>query len=88
MKRFGRRLTSISQIGFLVRPKVVTSPSWDLIRGLLPLVQGVPGKSMGIATVELWLAQLLGSFKWVPCGEVDLSETLKLSLEMKNPLVC
>uniref|UniRef100_A0A0D3AQF7 Cytochrome P450 n=1 Tax=Brassica oleracea var. oleracea TaxID=109376 RepID=A0A0D3AQF7_BRAOL len=47
-----------------------------------------PGKSMGIATVELWLAQLLGSFKWVPCGEVDLSETLKLSLEMKNPLVC
>ncbi|XP_009128027.1 cytochrome P450 78A5-like [Brassica rapa] len=47
-----------------------------------------PGKSMGIATVELWLAQLLGRFKWVPCGEVDLSETLKLSLEMKNPLVC
>ncbi|CAN6998735.1 unnamed protein product, partial [Brassica oleracea var. botrytis] len=28
------------------------------------------------------------AFKWVPCGEVDLSETLKLSLEMKNPLVC
>ncbi|CAE5964085.1 unnamed protein product [Arabidopsis arenosa] len=47
-----------------------------------------PGKSMGLATVELWLAQLLGSFKWVPCGEVDLSETLKLSLEMKNTLVC
>ncbi|CAF1910787.1 unnamed protein product [Brassica napus] len=61
---------------------------WDHCYGLLPLVQGVPGKSMGIATVELWLAQLLGSFKWVPCGEVDLSETLKLSLEMKNPLVC
>lgn len=47
-----------------------------------------PGKSMGLATVELWLAQLLGSFKWVPCGEVDLSESLKLSLEMKNSLVC
>ncbi|KAL1216789.1 Cytochrome P450 78A5 [Cardamine amara subsp. amara] len=47
-----------------------------------------PGKSMGLATVELWLAQLLGSFKWVPCGKVDLSETLKLSLEMKTPLVC
>ncbi|XP_010428380.1 PREDICTED: cytochrome P450 78A5-like [Camelina sativa] len=47
-----------------------------------------PGKSMGLATVELWLAQLLGSFKWVSCGEVDLSETLKLSLEMKNTLVC
>ncbi|CAH2067193.1 unnamed protein product [Thlaspi arvense] len=47
-----------------------------------------PGKSMGLATVELWLAQLLRSFKWVPCGEVDLSETLKLSMEMKNTLVC
>jgi len=47
-----------------------------------------PGKSMGLATVELWLAQLLGSYKWVSCGEVDLSETLKLSLEMKNTLVC
>lgn len=47
-----------------------------------------PGKTIGLATVELWLAQLLGSFKWVPYGEVDLSETLKLSLEMKNTLVC
>ena len=49
-----------------------------------------PGKAMGIATVELWLAQLLHSFKWVPsdhCG-VDLSECLKLSLEMKHSLVC
>ncbi|KAM1036180.1 hypothetical protein ACFX13_039966 [Malus domestica] len=50
-----------------------------------------PGKAMGLATVELWLAQLLQSFKWVPCDDqsgVDLSETLKLSLEMKNSLVC
>ncbi|KDP31370.1 hypothetical protein JCGZ_11746 [Jatropha curcas] len=49
-----------------------------------------PGKAMGLATVELWLAQLLQSFKWVTTnnGEVDLSEKLKLSLEMKNPLVC
>lgn len=48
-----------------------------------------PGKSMGLATVHLWLAQLLQSFKWVPSHHsVDLSETLNLSLEMKNPLIC
>lgn len=48
-----------------------------------------PGKAMGLATVELWLAQLLQSFKWVPSDrDVDLSENLKLSLEMKNSLVC
>ncbi|XP_019705063.1 cytochrome P450 78A5 [Elaeis guineensis] len=48
-----------------------------------------PGKSLGLATVHLWLAQLLQSFKWVPSdGGVDLSECLKMSLEMKSPLVC
>ncbi|KAL5544649.1 hypothetical protein UlMin_008433 [Ulmus minor] len=48
-----------------------------------------PGKAMGLATVELWLAQLLKSFKWVPANSgVDLSETLKLSMEMKSSLVC
>ncbi|KAE8730012.1 Cytochrome P450 78A5 [Hibiscus syriacus] len=49
-----------------------------------------PGKAMGLATVHLWLAQLLQGFKWVPCkeGNVDLTEHLKLSMEMKNPLVC
>ncbi|KAJ4846383.1 hypothetical protein Tsubulata_043423 [Turnera subulata] len=50
-----------------------------------------PGKAMGLATVELWLAQLLQSFNWVASdcgGVVDLSEDLKLSLEMKNSLVC
>ncbi|GKV35478.1 hypothetical protein SLEP1_g43741 [Rubroshorea leprosula] len=48
-----------------------------------------PGKAMGLATVELWLAQLLQSFQWVP-GEaaVDLSERVKLSMEMKKPWVC
>ena len=50
-----------------------------------------PGKAMGLATVHLWLAQLLQSFKWMPCesenGGVDLSECLKLSMEMKYPLV-
>ncbi|KAK7274974.1 hypothetical protein RIF29_16077 [Crotalaria pallida] len=49
-----------------------------------------PGKAMGLASVHLWLAQLLQSFKWVACedGNVDLSECLKLSMEMKTPLVC
>ena len=51
-----------------------------------------PGKNMGLATVELWLAQLLQKFTWVGAGsdpnDVDLSEWLKMSLEMKKPLVC
>lgn len=48
-----------------------------------------PGKSMALATVHLWLAQLLRSFKWLPTGDgVSLSDCLKMSLEMKNPLVC
>ncbi|KAK1433674.1 hypothetical protein QVD17_10589 [Tagetes erecta] len=47
-----------------------------------------PGKAMGLATVHLWLAQLLQKFNWVEEGSVDLSECLKLSLEMKKPLVC
>ncbi|PKA65879.1 Cytochrome P450 78A4 [Apostasia shenzhenica] len=49
-----------------------------------------PGKSMALATVHLWLAQLLHNFKWLPnsSSAVDLSECLNMSLEMKNPLVC
>lgn len=48
-----------------------------------------PGKAMGLATVQLWLAQLVQSFKWVAADSgVDLSEVLKLSMEMKYPLVC
>lgn len=50
-----------------------------------------PGKAMGLATVHLWLAMLLQSFKWVPSDDkvdVDLSERLKLSMEMKSPLLC
>ena len=47
-----------------------------------------PGKAMGLATVELWLAMLLQRFKWMPSDYgVDLSECLKLSLEMKYSLV-
>ncbi|XVE85317.1 hypothetical protein DITRI_Ditri17bG0082000 [Diplodiscus trichospermus] len=48
-----------------------------------------PGKALGLATVQLWLARLLHFFKWLPVAEhVDLSETLRLSLEMKKPLAC
>ncbi|MED6132702.1 hypothetical protein PIB30_021390 [Stylosanthes scabra] len=47
-----------------------------------------PGKAMGLATVELWLGVLLQRFKWrARDGGVDLSECLKLSLEMKSPLL-
>ncbi|KAK9684460.1 hypothetical protein RND81_10G211800 [Saponaria officinalis] len=49
-----------------------------------------PGKAMGLVTAQLWLAQMLQSFKWIPSEEhgVDLTETLKLSMEMKRSLVC
>ncbi|KAK6930822.1 Cytochrome P450 [Dillenia turbinata] len=49
-----------------------------------------PGKTLGLATVQLWLARFLHEFKWLPmpAQPVDLSECLKLSLEMKKPLVC
>lgn len=47
-----------------------------------------PGKALGLTTVHLWLARLLHQFKWLPVQPVDLSECLKLSLEMKKPLVC
>ncbi|KAJ4961308.1 hypothetical protein NE237_021218 [Protea cynaroides] len=46
-----------------------------------------PGKAMGLVTVQLWLAELLQNFKWVPSFSVDLSECIKLSLEMTNLLI-
>lgn len=47
-----------------------------------------PGKALGLATVNLWVAKLLHRFQWLPHTEhpVDLSEVLKLSCEMANPL--
>ena len=51
-----------------------------------------PGRALALATVHLWLAQLLHRFEWVPadanCCSVDLSERLNMSLEMEKPLVC
>ncbi|GMH00385.1 hypothetical protein Nepgr_002224 [Nepenthes gracilis] len=47
-----------------------------------------PGKALALTTVTFWTASLLHEFEWVRCGsaEVDLSEVLKLSCEMFNPL--
>ncbi|XP_077217365.1 cytochrome P450 78A7-like [Tasmannia lanceolata] len=47
-----------------------------------------PGKNLGLVTVSLWVAKLAHHFKWGPAEgkTVDLSELLKLSCEMKNPL--
>lgn len=47
-----------------------------------------PGRALGLATVHLWVAQLLHNFEWTPAPvcEVDLTEVLKLSSEMVNPL--
>ncbi|KAL2536317.1 Uncharacterized protein Fot_17708 [Forsythia ovata] len=47
-----------------------------------------PGKTLGLTTVTFWVASLLHEFEFRPCNErsVDLSELLKLSCEMVNPL--
>ncbi|KAH7856979.1 hypothetical protein Vadar_007586 [Vaccinium darrowii] len=47
-----------------------------------------PGRVLGLAAVHLWLARFLHQFNWAPAQPVDLSECLRLSLEMKKPLVC
>ncbi|GMN31314.1 hypothetical protein TIFTF001_003203 [Ficus carica] len=47
-----------------------------------------PGKALGLATVTFWVGTLLHEFKWVGSDHdpVDLSEVLRLSCEMANPL--
>lgn len=47
-----------------------------------------PGRALGMATVQFWLAQLLHKFTWLASAEhpVDLREVLKLSSEMVTPL--
>ncbi|KAF2569680.1 hypothetical protein F2Q70_00028913 [Brassica cretica] len=47
-----------------------------------------PGKNLGLTTVTFWTATLLHEFEWgVSDGNgVDLSEKLRLSCEMANPL--
>ena len=48
-----------------------------------------PGKALGLTTVTFWVASLLHEFKWWPSDQsrVDLSEVLRLSCEMANPLI-
>lgn len=47
-----------------------------------------PGKNLGLTTVTFWTATLLHEFEWGPSSGngVDLSEKLRLSCEMANPL--
>ncbi|XP_072981776.1 cytochrome P450 78A5-like [Typha angustifolia] len=47
-----------------------------------------PGRVLGLATTHLWLARLLQEYNWAPARPVNLSECLRLSMEMKKPLVC
>ncbi|KAE8664915.1 Cytochrome P450 78A6 [Hibiscus syriacus] len=47
-----------------------------------------PGKNLGLTTVSFWVATLVHEFEWLPSDEItpDLSEVLRLSCEMANPL--
>ncbi|KAK7270395.1 hypothetical protein RIF29_23495 [Crotalaria pallida] len=47
-----------------------------------------PGKNLGLVTVTLWVAKLVHKFQWFQdmANPVDLTEVLRLSCEMKNPL--
>ncbi|KAF2298055.1 hypothetical protein GH714_008229 [Hevea brasiliensis] len=47
-----------------------------------------PGKALGLATVNFWVGTLLHEFEWQKADHepVDLSEVLRLSCEMANPL--
>lgn len=47
-----------------------------------------PGKALGLATVTYWVGTLLHEFVWTQCDEkpVNLTEVMKLSCEMANPL--
>ncbi|KAL6575604.1 hypothetical protein OROHE_000981 [Orobanche hederae] len=47
-----------------------------------------PGKALGMSTINFWVATLLHEFQFVDgAHSVDLSEVLRLSCEMANPLM-
>ncbi|MCO5602420.1 hypothetical protein L7F22_056551 [Adiantum nelumboides] len=48
-----------------------------------------PGRALGYATVQLWVARLLLNFQWAPhaANPISLADHLKLSCEMKSPLL-
>ena len=47
-----------------------------------------PGKTLGLTTVSFWVASLLHEYEYLSSDQntIDLSEVLKLSCEMANPL--
>lgn len=47
-----------------------------------------PGKALGLTTVTYWVGSLLHEFEWLQSDHnpVDLSEVLRLSCEMAEPL--
>ncbi|GMI75945.1 cytochrome P450, family 78, subfamily A, polypeptide 6, enhancer of da1-1 [Hibiscus trionum] len=47
-----------------------------------------PGKNLGLTTVSFWVATLVHEFEWLPSDQntIDLSDVLRLSCEMANPL--
>jgi cytochrome P450 len=47
-----------------------------------------PGRMMGLSTVQLWLGRLLQEYEWLPAKPIKLTECLRLSMEMKKPLLC
>ncbi|KAL6659824.1 hypothetical protein ACP70R_002653 [Stipagrostis hirtigluma subsp. patula] len=47
-----------------------------------------PGRMIGLSTAYLWLGRLLQEYEWSPAQPVKLAERLRLSMEMKKPLVC
>uniref|UniRef100_J3N8F1 Uncharacterized protein n=2 Tax=Oryza brachyantha TaxID=4533 RepID=J3N8F1_ORYBR len=47
-----------------------------------------PGRMMGLSTAYLWFGRLLQEYKWLMAQPVKLAECLRLSMEMKKPLVC
>lgn len=83
---------------FISTPDSSTLPKMDLFSvlgsdpRLAPFGSGrrtCPGKTLGLTTVTFWVASLLHEFEFLcaVAGEVDLSEVLRLSCEMANPLV-
>ncbi|PUZ44907.1 hypothetical protein GQ55_8G173500 [Panicum hallii var. hallii] len=47
-----------------------------------------PGRMMGLSTVQLWLGRLLQEYEWLPAKPIKLAECLRLSMEIKKPLLC
>lgn len=57
---------------------------------LAPFGSGIricPGRFLGLTTVTFWVASILHEFRIIQSDPVELSEVLRLSCEMANPLV-